>query len=74
VTGLVPHEFIHTMGDAHIYENHVDQVQEQLRRTPHPLPRLVLNPAVQEIGAFTMDDVKLENYVSEPALKAVMAV
>lgn len=74
VTGLVPHEFIHTLGDAHIYHNHIEQVEKQLQRTPHPLPRLALNPAVRSLDAFTMDDIRLENYVSEPSLKAVMAV
>ncbi|HEY3997428.1 MAG TPA: thymidylate synthase [Candidatus Xenobia bacterium] len=74
VCDLQPGDFVHTLGDAHIYENHFEQVQAQLQRTPHPLPTLQLNPSVRDIDRFTMDDVKLLNYVSEPSLKAAMAV
>jgi thymidylate synthase len=74
VCGLGVGEFIHTTGDAHIYVNHLDQVQEQLSRTSHVLPTLWLNPEITDITKFTMDDIKLLNYTSEPAIKADMAV
>ena len=74
VTGLKAAEFVHTLGDAHIYEDHIDAVKEQLTRTPHPLPTLWLNPDVKNIQDFTMDDVKLNNYVHDETIKAKMAV
>jgi len=74
VTGLKAHECILTLNDAHIYHSHFDAVQEQLSRTPHPLPTLWLNPDVKDIDGFTMDDIKLENYVSDETIKAEMAV
>lgn len=74
VCGLGVGEFIHANGDTHIYVNHLDQVQEQLSRTPHALPTLWLNPEITDITKFTMDDIKLLNYTSEPAIKAEMAV
>jgi thymidylate synthase len=67
-------ELIITLGDAHIYTNHVDQVNEQLARKPLPLPELKLNPAVKNITGFTMDDIELVNYTSHDAIKAPMAV
>jgi len=67
-------EFIHVLGDAHIYLNHVDQVKEQLTRSPLALPQLWLNPEVTDITKFTMDDIKLVGYESHPAIKAPMAV
>jgi thymidylate synthase len=72
--GLEVGELIITLGDAHIYTNHVDQVKEQLARKPLPLPELKLNPAVKDITGFTMDDVELVNYTSHDAIKAPMAV
>lgn len=74
VTGLEAGEFIHTLGDAHIYLNHFDQVREQMAREPLPLPKLWLNPAIKDIEGFTMDDIRLEAYQSHPSIKAPMAV
>lgn len=74
VTGLKAGEFVHMLGDAHIYHNHFSQVKEQLSREPHPLPTLWLNPAIQNIDDFKMEDIKLENYAHHPAIKAPMAV
>lgn len=74
VTGLTPHEFVHSLGDTHIYKNHFDAVKEQLAREPYPAPRLKLNPAVKDIGGFTMDDIELEGYENHPTIKAPMAV
>lgn len=73
-TGLVAHEFVHSLGDAHIYTNHFDAVNEQLSREPFPFPKLWLNPEVKDIDSFTMDDIKLEGYESHPSIKAEMAV
>src|SRR6185437_16030200 len=73
-TGLMPGEFVHSLGDTHIYHDHFDAVKEQLTREPLPLPTLWLNPEVKEIGAFTMDDIRLDGYESHPPIKAKMAV
>ena len=74
VTGLEPGEYIHTLGDAHIYSNHFDQVNEQLQRTPRRLPHMVLNPDVKSIFDFRYDDFKLEDYDPYPPIKGVVAV
>jgi len=74
VTGLKPYEFVHTLGDTHIYHNHFEQVKEQLSRKPFPLPQLWLNPEIKNIDDFTMEDIKLENYQFHPPIKAEMAV
>lgn len=74
VTGYKPGEFIHFLGDTHIYLNHLDQVREQLAREPLPLPTLWLNPDVADIDSFSMDDIRLENYHYHPAISAPMAV
>ena len=74
VCDLKPNKFIHVKGVDHIYLNHIEQVKEQLTRTPLPLPTLWLNPKVKNIFDFTMDDIKLINYTSLPAIKADMAV
>jgi thymidylate synthase len=74
VTGLKPKELIISFGDAHIYQDHVEQVKEQLSREAYPEPTLWLNPEVKDIDNFTMDDIKLNNYQSHEAIKALMAV
>lgn len=74
VTGLTPGEFVHSLGDAHIYHNHFDAVREQLARTPLKPPTLWLNPEIKNIDDFGMDDIKLEEYESHPPIKAEMAV
>jgi thymidylate synthase len=74
VCGMGVGDLIITIGDAHIYENHVDQVKEQLSRTPHTLPVLQLNPSIKEITKFEMDDIWMEGYTSHDAIKAPMAV
>ena len=74
VCGLGVGEFIHVIGDAHIYLNHIEQVKEQLSRGPLPTPQLWLNPDISDITKFTMDDIKLLNYQSHPSLPAPMAV
>lgn len=74
VTGYEAGEFVHVLGDAHIYRNHFDAVKEQLTREPLPSPTLWLNPEIKDIDKFTMDDIKLENYESHPTIKAPMAV
>ena len=74
VTGLEPGEFVHTTGDTHIYLNHLDQVREQLTRTPRKLPVMRLNSGVSDIFGFTYDDFVLEGYDPYPAIKAPVAV
>lgn len=74
VCGLRPGEFIHTFGDVHIYNNHMEQVKLQLSRTPYPLPRMKLNPAVNDIFGFSFEDFTLEDYQSHPGIKAPVAV
>ena len=74
VTGLRPGDFIHTLGDAHIYLNHTEQAAEQLRRTPRPLPVMKLNPAVDSIFGFRYEDFTLEGYDPYPSIKAPIAV
>ena len=73
-TGLRVGEFIHTLGDAHIYRNHLDQVHTQLKRDFRPLPQLALNPEVRDLFAFTYDDVQLTGYDPHPAIAAEVAV
>ena len=72
--GLEPGEFVHTLGDAHIYLNHLDQVKEQLTRTPHEAPKLILPAEPKPIDQYEMTDIKLEGYTHEPAIKAPVAV
>ena len=74
VTDLKPGEFVHTLGDAHLYENHLEQARELLSREPRALPRLTLNPEVRDIDAFTYDDVQVVDYDPHPPIKALVAV
>ena len=67
-------EFVHTLGDAHLYSNHLDQAREQLTRSPRPLPQLKLNPAVKDIFAFTYEDIEVLNYDPHPSIRAPIAV
>ena len=74
VCGLQVGDFVHTLGDAHLYNNHVEQAREQLTRAPFPLPQLRLNPAVDSIFDFRFEDVEILGYQSHPAIKAPVAV
>lgn len=74
VCGLQVGEFVHVLGDAHIYLDHKEQVNEQLKREPLPAPRLWLNPEVMDITKFTMTDIRLDDYQSHPSIPAKMAV
>ncbi len=74
VCNLEPGEFVHTLGDTHIYHNHFEQVKEQLRREPLPLPTMKLNPQVKDINDFKYEDFTLENYECYGAIKAQVAV
>ena len=74
VTGLQPGEFIHTFGDAHIYNNHFEQLELQLSRDPKPLPKMILNPEVKNILDFTFEDFTLTDYDPHPHIKGAVAV
>ena len=74
VCDLEPGDFVHTFGDVHIYNNHMEQVNLQLNRTPYPLPQMKINPAVKDIFGFHFEDFTLENYQSHPGIKAPVAV
>jgi len=74
VSGLKPGDFVHTLGDAHLYSNHLEQAREQLSRTPRALPVMQLNPAVSDLFAFRFEDFELQGYDPHPAIKATVAV
>lgn len=74
VTGYQPGEFIHTLGDAHLYRNHLDQARLQLTRAPRPLPKMKINPAVKNIFDFKYEDFELVDYDPHPAIKAEVSV
>jgi thymidylate synthase len=74
VTGLRPGDFIHTLGDAHLYLNHLEQARLQLSRPPRALPVMKLNPAVRDLFAFRYEDFALEGYDPHPHIKAAVAV
>ncbi|WP_144461084.1 thymidylate synthase [Siminovitchia fortis] len=74
VTGLKPGEFVHTLGDAHIYKNHVEQVKLQLTRKPGPLPKMKINPDVKDLFAFTYEDFSLEDYNAQPHIRGEVSV
>jgi thymidylate synthase len=74
VCGYKPGVFVHTLGDAHIYLNHLEQVHTQLQRTPYPLPTMRINPDVQDIFSFQYEDFTLENYQCHPTIKGVISV
>ena len=67
-------DFVHTLGDAHLYSNHFEQAREQLRRTPKPLPTMWINPDVKDLFAFEFEDFRLENYEADATIKAPIAV
>ena len=74
VTGLKPGDFVHTLGDAHLYADHFEQARLQLTRTPKALPRMHINPEVTDLFAFTYEDFRLDGYEAEPSIKARIAV
>ena len=74
VTGLKPGDFVHTLGDAHIYLNHIEQVKLQLTREPYPLPAMIINPEVNDIFKFRYEDFTLTNYIAHPHIKGDISV
>jgi thymidylate synthase len=74
VTGLQPGDFVHTLGDAHLYNNHLEQAELQLSREPYPLPEMHINPGVKSIFDFSFDDFELRGYQSHPHIKAPIAI
>ena len=74
VTGLKPGDFVHTLGDAHLYLNHLEQADLQLTRETYPLPTMQINPAIKSIFDFKYEDFELLNYQSHPAIKAPIAI
>lgn len=74
MTGLEPYEFVHTLGDAHIYSNHFDQINLQLSREPRALPKMKINPNVKNITDFKFEDFELTDYKPHPGIKGAVAV
>jgi thymidylate synthase len=74
VTGLAAGELVHTLGDAHLYFDHLEQARLQLTRPPRPLPKILLNPAVTDLLAFRYEDFALEDYDPHPHIRAKVAV
>jgi len=74
VTGLKPGDFVHTMGDTHVYLNHVEPLKEQLERTPRPFPKLIIKRQVQDIEDFRFEDFQIVDYNPHPKIKMDMAV
>jgi len=74
VTELKPGDFVHTLGDAHIYQNHIEQVKLQLTREPYPLPQMAINPSVTDIHNFKFEDFTLTNYIAHPHIKGEISV
>ena len=74
VSGLRPGDFVHSLGDAHLYNNHVEQARQQLSRTPRPLPRMQLDPSVRDLFAFEYEHFRLEGYDPHPAIRAEVSV
>lgn len=74
VTGLKPGYFVHTLGDAHLYQNHLEQARLQISREPRKLPRMILNPDVKDIFDFKYEDFVLEGYDPHPHIKAEVSV
>jgi thymidylate synthase len=74
ISGLKAGEFIHTLGDAHVYNNHIEPLKVQLDREPHPFPKIEFKRKVENIEDFKMEDFEIKDYVSHPAISMVMAV
>ena len=74
VSGLKVGDFVHTLGDAHLYDNHMEQTETQLSRSPHALPKMIINPKVNNIFDFSYEDFELENYVADPHIKGRVAI
>ena len=74
VTDLQPGDFVHTFGDVHLYNNHIDQAKEQLSRDTRPLPQMKINPKIKDITAFTFEDFELINYDPHPHIKAAVSI
>ena len=74
MTGLAPGEFVHTLGDAHLYLNHLEQADEQLSRAPRALPVMKLDPGVKDLYAFRYEDIAIEGYDPHPLIRAPIAV
>jgi thymidylate synthase len=74
VCDLEPGDFVHSFGDVHLYNNHFEQAELQLSRTPYPLPTMKINPAIKDIFGFSFEDFTLEGYQSHPGIKAPVAV